>query len=218
MYLLLSDVHGNMPALRAVLEDAAGEYDAVICAGDLVGYNPFPEEVIREVINLGARCIRGNHDRAVMRDDYTGFSGIAIASDVWTRKRLSQSMLSYLASLPDSLRLGDMEVHHGSPWDEDLYLYPEEWTGDIIPPGVRYLILGHTHVQAVRRFERGAVINPGSVGQPRDGDPRAAYALLDPETGEVLLKHVEYDVDEVAEAIIREGLPRYLAERLYMGV
>lgn len=218
MYLLISDVHGNMPALRAVLEDAEGEYDLVICAGDLVGYNPFPEDVIREIINAGARCIRGNHDRAVTRDDYTGFSGIATASDVWTRRRLPRSMLSYLASLPDSIKIGTLEVHHGSPWDEDLYLYPEDWTGEMIPQGARYLMLGHTHVQAVREFERGVIVNPGSVGQPRDGDPRAAYALLDPESGDVILRRVEYDVDAVARAIIREGLPRYLAERLYMGV
>ncbi len=217
---VISDIHGNLPALEAVLE-AMGEVSTILCAGDIVGYNPYPREVIDMVISRGIVCIRGNHDRAVLGEDYSRFNPYAAAAARWTRRQLDSRYLSFLESLPDSkiLRVEGMKIaiHHGSPWDEDMYVYPDMVTEEYLRfdnPDI--LVLGHTHVPFIKKSPSGIVLNPGSVGQPRDGDWRASYAIIDGD--EVRIHRVEYDVDEVYMRILDTNLPEFLGERLYSGI
>ena len=221
MLAIISDIHGNLPALKVVLERIE-DADIILCAGDLVGYNPWPNEVIWEIRKRKIPCIRGNHDRAVIYDSYSRFNSYAATAASWTRNKLTKENMEYLYSLKDHLIL-DIEgkriaVHHGAPFDEDLYIYPDEATEELLEyDNADLLILGHTHVPFVNVFERGVIINPGSVGQPRDGDPRASYALVDLKNKKYEIKRVEYPIDEVYNKIIEEGLPAFLGERLYIG-
>ena len=221
MLALISDIHGNLPALKVVLEKIE-DVDTILCAGDLVGYNPWPNEVIWEIRKRNIPCIRGNHDRAVIYDDYSRFNPYAATAASWTRAQLTEENMKYLYSLKDNLILEiedkRIAVHHGAPFDEDHYIYPEEATEDLLNyDKADILVLGHTHVPFVSVFDSGVIINPGSVGQPRDGDPRASYALVDIKNKKYEIRRVEYPIDEVYEKIIEEGLPAFLGERLYIG-
>ncbi len=223
MLALISDIHGNLPALKVVLEKIEEEgAEHILCAGDLVGYNPYPNEVVWEIRRRNIPCIRGNHDRAVVFDDYSYFNRYAAIAAMWSRENLAEENLNYLAKLRDSMIVEieglKISVHHGAPFDEDYYIYPEQATEKLLDydnPDI--LVLGHTHVPFVKKFERGVIINPGSVGQPRDGDPRASYALVDLRRRMFRIIRVEYPIDEVAERILQEGLPEFLARRLYLG-
>ncbi len=218
---VISDIHSNLPALIHVLHDMP-EVDLILCAGDVVGYNPYPCEVIQELELHEVMCIKGNHDRAVVRDDYTGFNPHAEAADRWTRNKLTPACMQYLESLKDNIRIRvdgvNIAVHHGAPFNEDHYIFPDDATEELLDyehPDI--LILGHTHVPFIHEFPDGVILNPGSVGQPRDGDPRASYALIDLENWKFEIRRVDYDIDIVAKRIIEEGLPEYLSRRLYLG-
>jgi predicted phosphodiesterase len=193
---ILSDLHGNLPALEAVLADF-GTVDGVVCCGDLVGYYPDAAEVVERVRGLGAITIRGNHELMVtgareVPADRAGYYGVAT-----TRRALSAAQLAWLAALPSELALthggARYEVRHASPWDEDTYLYPDSDLGAVELPEGCWMLLGHTHYPMLRRAGRGLVANPGSVGQPRDRDPRAAYAILDTAAGRWAQRRVRYD-------------------------
>jgi protein phosphatase len=229
--LLLSDIHGNLPALRTVL-NVVDKWDEVLVLGDLVDYGPHPGEVIDEIRRIGARVVRGNHDHAV------GYGVDCRCSDethwlsVWFRENVTLKLLGegdkqYLAQLPLKLRIGDTPeilAVHAAP-SNPLYEYLHPWLGDDelcaklsphmrlyrlshgnqCPRGV-YLI-GHTHHQFLRMVRGTLIINPGSVGQPRDGDNRASYALLDTETGQVVLGRVKYDIDTLLRALEALRIP-----------
>ena len=223
MIAVISDIHSNLPALKVVLEridELAPEL--ILCAGDLVGYNPYPNEVVWEIKRRNISCIRGNHDRAVILDDYTYFNRYAAMAAMWTREKLSKENILYLASLKDSIHLEyenfKIAVHHGAPFDEDYYIYPDMATEKLLGyDNADILILGHTHVPFVKIFHSGVILNPGSVGQPRDGDPRASYLLMDPKKGKYEVRRVEYPIEIVAEKLMDEGLPEFLARRLFLG-
>jgi len=222
--LVISDVHSNYEALRTVLKDA-GSFDACICAGDTVGYGPYPAECVRLVSSF-ASSVAGNHDDAVATVDSDWFNPEARQAIAVNRSLLGASELAWLRALPLSLRLelGGTSIHvfHGSPSDPFTeYIYPWE-VGDRLgsylgEAGCRVLILGHTHVPYVIPSGDGLMINPGSVGQPRDGDPRASYMVLDTGSLEVEQRRVEYDIDATADKILDTGIPRIEAERLYKG-
>lgn len=214
---LISDVHSNLPALEAVLS-AMPEVDAIVCAGDVVGYYTWPGECVDILIERDVPTVMGNHDRAVVEDTAFRFGGSAGAGLEVSMNKVRDRHREWLASLPDDLVHfdGEVRVVHGHPLDPDRYTYPEEVTGDILVDEP-VLVLGHTHIQFVESVEGGLICNPGSVGQPRDGDPRAAYGILDLETHEVSLNRVEYDIDRTANAARRAGLPASLANRLYEG-
>ena len=222
MIAIISDIHGNLPALKAVLDDM-GKVELIICAGDLVGYNPYPNEVIQEVKMRKMICIRGNHDRAVIYDDYSSMNGYAASAAMWTKRNLTRANMEYLLSLRDNIIFDyhgkKIASHHGAPFDEDFYVYPEDATEDLLNyDNGDILILGHTHVPFIKNFGKRYIINPGSVGQPRDGDPRASYIIADIDNLIFTLRRVKYDIEEVVSRIHEENLPPFLGERLYYGI
>ncbi|MFQ5801259.1 MAG: metallophosphoesterase family protein [Candidatus Hydrothermarchaeales archaeon] len=216
---VISDVHSNLPALEVVLDDI-GDLE-VFCCGDVIGYNPFPNETLEILRKRKVKSVLGNHDYAVVKEDITWLNINAAIAALWTLDVITKDNLGYLASLPETFKGEGFAAVHGSPKDPLFeYVYPEyhlelleSFLGD---SGV--LILGHTHIPFVKHLKGGVVFNPGSVGQPRDGDPRAAYAVLDPEKKEVRLKRLSYDINRTAEEIIKKGLPEELGERLYFGL
>jgi predicted phosphodiesterase len=212
---IVSDLHGNLPALEAVLAEV-GTADALVCCGDLVGYYPDAPEVVDRVRGLGARVVRGNHELMVtgareVPPERAGYYAVAEA-----RRALSREQLAWLAALPPALTLREggavVEVRHASPWDEDTYLYPDSDLGAVDLPEGRWLLLGHTHYPMLRRAGRGLVANPGSVGQPRDWDPRAAWARLDTATGRWEQRRVAYDHRAYQARLTERGVdPRAVA-------
>ncbi len=243
-YLILSDIHSNWPALESVLADAAGSWDRAVCCGDLVGYGADPNKVIDWARTNLAAVVRGNHDKASMgSEDLEWFNPAARAAAVWTKDRLSPENATYLANLPRGpLDVSDFQLLHGSPLDEDEYLvntFDAAHLSGYIDTPVSFF--GHTHLQGgflfhrngVRRLEKPArhehelaldlepdslyLVNPGSIGQPRDGDNRAAYCLYDQDLRAVFYRRVEYDIEQAQRRIIDAGLPDVLARRLGDG-
>jgi len=243
-YLVVSDIHGNYEALEAVLEDARGRYDRILCLGDLVGYGADPNQVAEWAKSNVASIVRGNHDRACTGTDLLEyFNPAARASALWTRSALTLGNSTYLERLARGpLRVphngdGGFDLVHGSPLDEDEYLVGLE---DVLLLGqqleTKITFFGHTHLQGgfmlaprsvgrilMRRVlqlepDYYYLINPGSVGQPRDGDPRAAYALYSPEDRTVEFGRVPYDIGKAAGKILQAELPESLALRLFEGI
>jgi predicted phosphodiesterase len=242
-YLVISDIHANLPALEAVLADATrAGYDAVIFLGDLVGYGGDPGPVIDRTLALEpVAVIRGNHDKVCAGlEPATLFNEVARQSIEWTAGVLSPAQMQALVELPKGPKrvVAGLEICHGAPFDEDFYLFDGEDAARAIEAATERLCLfGHTHVPAVFAtagdsaraaedadgsiglpFKGPALINVGSVGQPRDGDPRAAYGLLDLERGTIQLRRVIYDVPAAQRSIRAAGLPEWLALRLERGM
>jgi len=222
---LLSDVHANLPALEAVLRDVDRHGpDEVWCAGDLLGYYPWPNEVLEALRERGVRSIRGNHDRAVLGGDMSWFNELAAVAVRWTRTAVTAGSLNYLASLEDRMRVRVPEglvvaMYHGSPRDDDEYVPPWAASESILREArADVVVLGHTHLPMAFRYRAGLLVNPGSVGQPRDGDPRAAWGLLDTRTGAFEVRRVPYDIGTVVKEVHRAGLPSELGERLALGL
>jgi putative phosphoesterase len=214
---LLSDIHGNQVALDAVLADMPA-VDALVCAGDVVGYNPWPAECVAWVRENAVPTVMGNHDRAVAGDDGFAFNSQAGAGVRYAREHLSEDDIAWLGSLPDQrCELdGRLKIVHGHPDDPDRYTFPEDFSPDLLGEEDG-LVLGHTHLQHHEIFEEGVVVNPGSVGQPRDGDPRAAYAVLDLDELSVEEHRVAYDVGDVMTAVEDADLPADIGRRLRRG-
>jgi putative phosphoesterase len=224
---VISDIHSNFDALQAVLSDA-GDHDGLVCLGDLIGYGAQPNEVVSEIRSLKPESIiMGNHDYAVSTGDTSGFVHDAAQAIGWTRAQISSENLSYIANLRSrtTFTVGKVKIAlaHGSPRDPlNEYIYPdvsdfvlrslvEESGGDL-------LLLGHTHVPFTQSHGSQLIGNPGSVGQPRDGDPRASYAILElTDEVEFEIRRVDYDIDAAASKIAAKGLPKGLADRLFMG-
>ena len=225
--LVVSDIHGNLTALREVLDDA-GEHDLALCAGDIAGYGPKPGECVDAVRGLNARCVVGNHDVEVTTGEPLGSNPYAAQAIRIHRRILDPEQKGWLGGLPRSLELDldgfKVAVFHGSPLQPlREYVFPVEAQMRakqfLESTGADMIILGHTHMPYVVRTGRGMIVNPGSVGQPRDGDPRASYAMVDLAGGEVEVanRRVEYDIDLVASRIREQGIPEPLASRLYVG-
>ena len=214
---IISDIHANRVALDAVLEDMP-EVDALVCAGDVVGYNPWPVECVDALRDRDVPTVMGNHDRAVVTG--TGFAGNRMADDgvEYARESLDDDRHEWLAGLPDQRLVfdGRLKVVHGHPEDPNRYTYPELFSEELLD-GEDVLVMGHTHVQAHETYDDGVVLNPGAVGQPRDQDPRAAYAVVDLDTLAVDERRVEYDVDRVVDAVEAAGLPPDTGQRLRKG-
>lgn len=214
---LISDIHGNIVALDAVLADMR-EVDLVLCAGDVVGYNPWPGDCIDRVRERSIPTIEGNHDRAVVTDVYRGFNEMAAAGVRHTQDRLTDDQRSWLADLPVERTHvdGRVKVVHGHPDDPDRYVRPEMFGSDLLGDE-ELVVMGHTHIQHHEVYDGGMAVNPGSVGQPRDRDHRAAYSVVDLEDRTVEEHRVEYDTDEVIRAVVEAGLPQQIGFRLTQG-
>ena len=214
---VISDVHGNTVALDAVFADMPA-VDALACAGDVVGYNPWHAECVEAVRERLIPTVSGNHDRAVASETRFAFNSMAGAGVAHARETLTEDQIEWLRSLPTTRREfdGRVRIVHGHPENPDRYTYTEEFSPDLLGEE-DVLVLGHTHVQGHERFDEGVVMNPGSVGQPRDGDPRAAYAVLDLDDLTVTEHRVEYDIDRVREAVAEADLPARIGDRLAEG-
>lgn len=241
-YAVISDVHSNLEALNAVLDkiDAMG-IDDIVCLGDIVGYNVNPNECI-EIINCrGIKSVMGNHDaKASGLEEPDDFTSLAREAVFWTRSQLKQENISFLKNLPRTLSLheGKMLAVHGSINSTDTYLFS---THDVAvnfmrmeETGIKICFFGHTHVriayvgsgkginliyenEMILEGNKMYLVNPGSVGQPRDGDSRSAFLTYDTDTEKVEFFRVRYDIDKCCDKIIKAGLPIELAERLRMG-
>jgi len=223
----ISDVHSNLEALEAVLDDAGRT--KLFCAGDILGYGASPNEVVRILKGVGATCVVGNHDVASLDGDVGAFNPRAAMAAIWTSEHLSEESKAFLRSLPREVRadLGSRRLYmtHGSP-DDNIWEYVRPSThADLFDYYLQkvdadLMALGHTHMAFQWRSEGGGLVfNPGSVGQPRNGDTRAYYAVLSVEDGkaEVEERHVEYDVERAAKKILSSGLPPSLATQLFSG-
>ncbi|WP_457555538.1 metallophosphoesterase family protein [Candidatus Pyrohabitans sp.] len=216
---LIADVHGNLPALEAVLDELP--VAETLHLGDVVGYNPYAREVIELFQERRIASVMGNHDNAVLTGNVSWFNPVAARAILWTRERLSEEEFAYLASLPLEIK-NQVYAVHGSPrrrLEEYVFPdYPDEVLSALLRlAGRRILAMGHTHIPFWRRVGDALVLNPGSVGQPRDGDARASFATVNIATLEVEIVRVEYDISRVAREIMRAGLPAVLAQRLFEG-
>lgn len=241
--LVFSDIHANLAALESVLNDARGAYDAVWCLGDMVGYGPEPDECITYIRLLDAVTVVGNHDWAVLRRmDVDDFNPEARRAVLWTQEHIGVENLAWLSDLPNQpTALGDFTLTHGSPRDPvwEYVLYPAVAQACFEYFTSRFCLVGHTHVPAVHMLQSDAakvrsstllhgqsvslengwrgILNPGSVGQPRDSDPRASYALLDTDALTWEIRRVAYPI-EVTQAHMRAAkLPERLINRLAYG-
>lgn len=217
---IASDIHSNYIALKEMLGET--DYDLYIIAGDIIGYYTWPNEVVGALAQLPVKAVRGNHDEAAVTGDTSWFNRTAALALEWNRNHLTAETAGYLSRLPTTLEFEfdgkKFFVCHGSPRDPLYeYVYPD-MVGSLELPDVDILILGHTHIQFHRRLGGLDVLNPGSVGQPRDGDPRLAYAVYDTRADELQLKRKSYDVPRVMKAVTEAGLPDWLGERLMKGI
>ncbi len=243
-YLIISDLHGNWEALQAVIDQARGQYQQVLCCGDLIGYGADPNAVVEWCREHVSVVVRGNHDKAsVGLEDLEWFNPVARAAAVWTRDSLTPENFEYVRNLPKGpLSVNGFKVVHGSPLDEDEYMVG---AGDAVQIfsylDVPLAFFGHTHLQGGFILNHSRIetigktsprsdrmlldidsdcvylINPGSVGQPRDGDPRAGYVLYDPNDHYLQYFRLPYDIAGAQAKIRKAGLPPLLADRLAAG-
>ena len=237
--LIISDVHSNLTALDAVLAaaEADGPLDGVWCLGDIVGYGPWPLETVRRIRLLDAVCIQGNHDAgAIGRISLDTFNHAARDACRWNGAQLDEETRSFLEGLPDTVTVEGFTLVHGTPRDP-LWEYLTGY-GDAVEAlervDTRDVLVGHTHYQFAFEAGRGArlpgpdgltvtrgggrlVVNPGSAGQPRDRDPRAAFAVYDSEADTLSLRRAAYDIAATQRAMEQAGLPEPLISRLSAG-
>lgn len=221
--VIIADVHSNLPALRAVsarIEEL--NPNLVLCAGDIVGYGASPNECCSIVKDISDLAVYGNHELAALTGDVIWMNPQAARAAIWTKRMLSESSRRYLSQLGLEGRTSCdqrlLAVYHGSVDSALEYVFEEQAEEGLLERALcDILVLGHTHVPYIRKFARGLIVNPGSVGQPRDGDPRASFAVLDTQKLEGTIQRVVYDTYQAWEDVIEAGLPEFLAERLLMG-
>jgi predicted phosphodiesterase len=242
-YVILADIHSNLEAFKAVLEDAGSRagFDQIWCLGDVVGYGPDPCECIEFLRNYDHICIAGNHDWAsVGKADFAKFNPAASQACEWTSKQLGSDDADYLYNLPEVMSHDDFTMVHGSP-RQPIREY-------ILSTGVarqnfdhfdtKYCLVGHSHVPQIYAYddkttechsvelpeehsfkfaEQRLILNPGGIGQPRDGNPKAGYMLYDSNTGTINHYRVDYNFSETQAKMIKHNLPVLLIERLAYG-
>lgn len=244
-YLIISDIHGNLPAFNSLLEiTRRKKFQKIILLGDLVGYGANPNEII-EIIREEKRIlkiVRGNHDRVVLEEGTeNSFNLPAMAAILWTRKNLKGENLNFLKTLnPGPVKIEDFLICHGSPIDEDLYILSSyEALECFMKTKEKIIFFGHSHIPCFFTFDKNNVsgflmkgdyvhlnlqknirylINPGSVGQPRDGNPKASFLIFDSKKYSLTLYRIPYNIKEAMRSIMEAGLPIHLASRLERGL
>jgi predicted phosphodiesterase len=243
-YLILTDIHANLEGLHTCLKDArARGYDETLVLGDIVGYGPDPNAVIESIRELKPKAIvRGNHDKVALgMNQAEGFHAAARAAAHWMLESLTDENREWLVALPMGPTIidGELEICHGAPFDEDAYIFDELDARHAFEAATAPVCFyGHTHFAVVFRLIKDLLeivspsngetaltiepqarylVNPGSVGQPRDGDPRAAYALYDTNTKQLDLIRLAYPLEITQEKMLKVGLPDPLARRLALG-
>ena len=219
--VLLSDIHGNLPALEAVLE-VMPPLDQVICVGDIVGYNPWPAECVELVRDVADLVVQGNHDRNVETPNRYDHNEMARAGLEYAKAELDDEQREWLAELPPRTEFADgtykLAHSHPSPKHQGRYVRPAEFANMR-----RYLddyeglVIGHTHIQHEALIDGRLIVNPGSVGQPRDGNSDAAYAVLDTDAQRITMHRVEYDINRVIRRVEEVDLPIKTGTRLLDG-
>jgi diadenosine tetraphosphatase ApaH/serine/threonine PP2A family protein phosphatase len=240
-YAIVADIHSNLEAFTAVLEDIehGGGVEELWCLGDIVGYGPDPHQCIQLLRQYQHICVTGNHDQGVTgKVDTTYFNPDAATACQWTTQQLSSEDIEYLDSLPLTIEKDGFTLAHGSPRDPIWeYIISTSIAGEnfnfFTSP---YCLVGHSHIPLVFTFDNGActfsrfspsarlflgktrlIVNPGGVGQPRDGNPQASYAIYDSETSVVRLFRVDYDIKATQDKMMQHGLPIHLIVRLAQG-
>ena len=241
---VITDIHSNLPALDAVLSAIDDiEVEEIWCLGDVVGYGAEPDRCTETAKQRCDACLVGNHDLAVLDElDVSAFSSVASAAVTWTQQNAESSTLDYLRELSPKGERADVGLFHASPRDPvwEYVLSIEQATDCLAMQSQRVALIGHSHValffsgpdgeatgdvRGVQALDGATLeigegrwlINPGSVGQPRDGDPRAAWLELDTDQWTARFHRVEYDIDVAAKAIVEAELPKQLGDRLYIG-
>ena len=242
-YAIIADIHANLSAFTAVLDDIEqrGGVEEVWCLGDVVGYGPDPHQCIELLRQYNHVCVAGNHDWAAIGKIATSeFNPDAAAACHWTAQQLSPEDVAYLDSLPLVINKGDFTLVHGSPREPiwEYLLSTSQAKENFTYFQSQFCLVGHSHVPLVFKYsETGAcsasplsadiklvlgkerlIINPGGVGQPRDGDPRASYAIYDSEARTVRLYRIPYDIDATQVRMVKQGLPMRLVARLNYGL
>lgn len=243
--LILSDLHANLTAFEAALAAVSGRWDAAVCLGDVVGYGPDPGGVSEKLRSLTMETIRGNHDKAVAGimspEDFNPVARIAVD---WTREQLSPALMQWLAELPPGPRKAEgVVLIHGAFQDEDEYVFtPAQALEGLLDSSTALSFFGHTHHQGGFSYHESDIevlplrprssepfsalhlepghkylLNPGSIGQPRDGDPRAAFAVADFDHNIVEFWRVPYDIPAVQNRMREASLPEPLIHRLSLG-
>lgn len=241
-YLIIADIHSNLEAFEAVLEDANnyGGFGYVWCPGDVVGYGPDPTACIKLLRQLDPLCVCGNHDAAAVgRIDIGDFNSDAAIANRWTSSQLNENDREFLLGLPEKIVEGDFMLVHGSPrmpvWEYVAHGFTA--TDNFRHFDTKYCLVGHTHIPFVFEEEdimanesylangdtlvlgeKRLIINPGGVGQPRDRDPRASYAIYDSDEGKISHYRVAYNVGVTQEKMESAGLPEFLVRRLSVGI
>lgn len=239
----MSDIHANLAALRAVLDDIElqGGVEKVWCLGDVVGYGPDPQECLELLRQTNHTCVAGNHDwGASGKLDTAGFNPAAATACHWTVQQLSPADITYLGNLPLAIEEADFTLVHGSP-REPIWEYLTSTSlaqENLAYFKSQFCLVGHSHLPLIFSFDDSGdcsasqfltntrlvlgknrlIINPGSVGQPRDGDPQASYAIYDSATKLVRLRRILYDIRPTQTKMVKYGLPRSLVARLNYGV
>jgi predicted phosphodiesterase len=236
---VMSDIHGNLEALDAVLEDVCSQrIQKIVCIGDLIGYGPNPEEVIQKIRQIDVCCTMGNHELGILfKPERKWFNPKVRKSLSLTKKLLSPGSLDFIAGLPNTHTLNNTLFVHGfPPAFVKTYLFEKD-TDEIarwfLTPGPKLTFVGHTHdLELVawdgRKADRNPlrqdrevlnkskyIINVGSVGQPRDGDNRAKYVIWDPAEGSIEVRFIPYDIQTTVDKIMARGFPEYNASRLW---
>jgi len=238
-YAIISDIHGNLEALNTVLKDAdARGCEKYICGGDVVGYNANPKECLNIVRGLDIPCVMGNHDEYIGQDcDLSAFNPVAAEAVVWTREQLSEEDRQWLCELRYVRLVDHFSIVHGTMANPKLWGYVQDKNDaaeNFVYQSTNLCFHGHTHVPVVFVDDGGGIehgtfdhlklepglkyfINVGSVGQPRDGDPRASYCIYDSDAESVELFRLDYDIETTKQKILDAGLPERLADRLDFG-
>ncbi|MCX7821077.1 MAG: metallophosphatase family protein [Brevinematales bacterium] len=236
--IVLSDIHSNLEALKSILNDISKiSFDLIISLGDIIGYGPDPEKCIKIIQKEGIISIKGNHERMLLKaEDRVFANDIARKAIEWTEENISTNSKIFIESLPDRYNYGEFLFVHGSPLDHDEYILRRNTAiksiQKIREEGINFCFFGHTHIPGIFYEDGGFyyndniyldkdkyyLINPGSVGQPRDRNPKTSYLIFETEEKILTFKRIEYNISRTAEKIEEAGLPIELGVRLYYGV